>query len=174
MFVLISCQFGDTRSKDYPYELLLEASDLPSGYVYSDSDFPDIDGGKSIEVLFKRNTGELGTSIIHQIYIYPDTSSAIDAYVSLEEKLFFDEWAKNDDLDYQPTDRKDKVNISCIPLSVSDRVSKQCILLQQHNNTVFKISVSINEMNITFSEFDEILQTADGKLSNEMVKMPLN
>ncbi|MBI9050050.1 MAG: hypothetical protein JEZ00_11560 [Anaerolineaceae bacterium] len=172
MCITLGCQLISYQKKDYPYELLLNAADLPDGYVYSDSDFPEIDGGKSIEVYFKRDTGELGTSIIHQIYIYTDEQKATQSFYVLENELFFDEWKVNSEIDYQPNNFEDKINISCVPIYSSSRDLEHCILLQQHKNLIFTISVVIDNNYLNLSEFSEIANVADGKLSDEIIPMP--
>lgn len=175
VFLLIStmsCSLVSSERDKFPYEMMIGLNDLPTGFEYGDSGFPEIKDATSYYLTYGRISEEIGALIRHQITIYKDVESAQNSYPDWEDQWFTDSWSTPDESSYIPHDPEDIYLLKCLPTQINERQSQACSLLQLHKNLVILVLTNIDSQNLSFAEFDEILRKLDARLPSDVVPLP--
>lgn len=165
------CSTTGLQAKDFPYEMMLQLTDLPSEYNHLESNFPDVKNGKSFEVAFKNNNDFIGSTISHQIAIFQDSTSAQEYYELLKSNYLKGYYLPTN-LEFSPENSEDTFQLGCIDASISNVDTQSCKLIQLHNNLVIEVSTNINGMNLNMDEFNNILKVLDSRLPIENTPTP--
>jgi len=169
---IFGCGILPTASDDFPYDLMIGLADLPKGFEYGDSGFPEIEGAKSFYLTYGRETDKLGALIRHQITIYPNIESAQSSFPIWENEWFTNSWSQPKESKFKPSNPEDIHSLKCLPTQIDDRQSQSCRMLQQHKNLVILVLVNIDSENMSFAEFDAVLQRLDSRLPVDPIPMP--
>ena len=169
---LIGCGIRSNARDDFPYDLMIGLADLPKGFQYGDSGFPEIESAKSFYLTYGRDSDKLGALIRHQITIYPDIEAAQRSLPVWENEWFTDSWSQTEESKFRPSDQEDIYSLKCLPAQIDGRQSKSCRMLQQHNNLVILVLVNIDSENMSFAEFDTVLKRLDSRLPVDPLPMP--
>jgi len=165
------CVIEPMAPSDFPYELMLQPSDLPQGFVRTGGTFPETPGAFVHIVGYAIDPDQIGVGISHQVAIYPDLESAKTAFSIREDEVFTDVWLEPSNT-YIPLNTDDRSALKCMDVQVDDKISQSCRFLQQHNNLVVLVLANIDSEAIDFQQFLDMLQKLDSRLPSESVPMP--
>jgi hypothetical protein len=166
LIVLAGCIIQPMAPSDFPYELMLQPSDLPTGFTRTGGSFPQVEGGYSHLVGFSSNPAEIGTGIGHQITIYPDLNSAKEYFTDWEKEWFTPAWHEPATT-FTPLNADDKFRLACMEVQIDGRSSRSCTYLQQHNNLIVLVYGNINDKVLNYDQFIEMLRRLDSRLPNK-------
>jgi hypothetical protein len=172
LFTILGCGTISNLQDDFPYDLMIGLADLPQNFEYRNSGFEEVEGGKSFYVTYGKKSGETGAVVSHQITIYPDIESAKRSIPTWENQLFTKNWSQPKESLFRPGNPDDFYELKCLPTQINERKSQGCRMLQQHNNLVVLILVNIDSENISYTEFDRILEKLDARLPSETIPLP--
>lgn len=171
MALMSGCAIEPMAPSDFPYDLMLQESDLPQGFVRTGGSFPDTPDAFVHIVGYSSNPGKIGSGISHQVAIYPDVETAKTAFSIREGEVFTDVWLEPSNT-YIPLDSNDASILKCMNVQIEDKISQSCRFLQQHNNFIILVLANIDSKVINFNQFIEMLQKLDSRLPSEIVPMP--
>ena len=173
LFLITGCSFQPISTPDFPYELMLQATDLPNGFERTGGSFPEVPDAFSHMVGFSSDPDVIGKGISHRITIYPDVDSAKDSFVQWERESFTQAWLAPSVI-YTPMDVEDQAVLKCMNVQINDGISQSCRFLQQHNNLIILVLANIDSAAINYDEFLKMLQNLDKRLptSGEVIALP--
>jgi len=171
MALMSGCVIKPMAPSDFPYDLMIQSSDLPRGFVRTGGSFPQIEGAFSHIVGYLSNPDKIATGISHQITIYPSVDLAISSFPKWENEWLTNAWSEPSET-YIPSDTGDAYVLKCMDIQIETTVSQSCTYLQQHNNLVILVLANIDSKAIDFRQFIEMLQKLDSRLPSEIVPMP--
>lgn len=162
-FLLSGCASNNTQGSSFPFEIMLQLTDLPAHYERLDSSLSNVDNGTVCEVSLKNKNSFTGSYIIHLVAIFKDDASAEKYYQSLADHYLRGAYLP-EGLSFIPSDPTDIYKLGCIDGSIDDVPTESCGLIQLHNNYAIEVTTNINEMNLNMSDFNQILQILDSRL----------
>lgn len=172
LILVCSCSTTTLKARAFPYEMMLQLTDLPSQYNHLDSNFPEVKNGKSFEVAFKNKNNFVGSTILHQLAIFQDSNSAQEYYELLKGD-YLQGYYLPDNLKFSPENSDDSFQLGCIDGSINNIPTQTCDLIQLHNNLVIDVSTNINDMNLNMDEFNNILKVLESRLPIDNTPTPV-
>jgi hypothetical protein len=174
LIVLAGCDLQPIAPSDFPYELMLQPSDLPPGFIRTGGSFPQVEDGYSHLVGFSSNPEEIATGIGHQITIYPDFDASKAHFSDWEKEWFTPAWHEPS-ATFSPLDSDDKFRLACMDVQFNGKPSRSCTYLQQHNNLIILVYGNMDDKVFTYDQFIEMLGRLDARLpeSDEIVPTPV-
>ena len=163
--VVVSCQIGQTEEMSpldrQLTEYALKTNDLPNGWRYSDKSWGVEFGGSGYTVIYEL---EADTSIFlsNTIAIYLNEEKSKIAYQQWED-LWFKSTQPWPEATYSPQNQKDDYRFEC--LQFPDDPVLSCSYLQRHNNIIGFVKVNLDDKNLTFAQFNNILGVLDKRLN---------
>ena len=116
---LSGCIVKPVAPSDFPYDLMLQPSDLPDGFTRTGGSFPKRAGAFSHIVGYSSDPEKIGKGISHQITIYPDTSMAKADYAKWEQEWLTPAWSEPKEL-YVPLNPNDLYKLKCMDVKIND------------------------------------------------------
>jgi hypothetical protein len=171
VIMLAGCSIQPMAPSDFPYELMLQPSDLPAGFTRTGGSFPQVEDGYSHLVGFSSNPDEIGTGIGHQITIYPNIDAAKGYFSDWEKEWFTPAWYEPSIM-FTPLDNDDKFRLACMDMQINSRSSKNCTYLQQHNNLIVLVYSNIGDKVLNYDQFMETLKKLDARLPEKDKLIP--
>lgn len=174
LFLIISggCNSVSNSEKGFPFDLMVNIDDLNYQFRYSFGELPKIDGAVSDFVVYSNKSNEEIAFVSHQITIYADTEIAKKEFENWDKEKFTSSYTETPDLIFVPRDTSDKFIIRCKGETINNTPSYSCKYLQQHKNLIIYIVTHINSVNITFTEFSDLLQKLDARLPEKELPLP--
>lgn len=169
--VISGCVIEPMAPSDFPYDLMIQSSDLPQGFIRTGGSFPERPGAFVHIVGYSSDADQTGAGISHQLAIYSDIESAKIGFSTREDEVFTDVWSVPPET-YIPLNPSDASILKCMDVQIDNDVSQSCTFLQQHNNIVILILAVIDSKTINFQQFIEMLQKLDSRLPSKIVPMP--
>ncbi|MBI9047482.1 MAG: hypothetical protein JEZ06_23555 [Anaerolineaceae bacterium] len=167
IILIFGCNLVSRTPPEMPGELMInQSADLSGNYELKDMGIEEIEDGNLFYRTYEKKAENIGSIITHQISIYSDTETARNKFSFYEERLFTDIWIMPPSSNFEPIVSDDYYVYKCHD---TQNDSYSCRVIQQHQNLLIIIFVNINEKNISFSEFDEILESLDSRLPEEEI-----
>jgi hypothetical protein len=165
------CAIEPMAPSDFPYALMLQASDLPQGFIRTGGSFPQMENAFSHIVGYSSNPQKIATGISHQITIYPTSDLAIESFPRWEDEWLTNAWAEPTE-SYEPLNPNDISVLKCMDIQIDNNPSQSCTYLQQHENLVILVLANIDSQAINFQQFLNMLDKLDSRLPSAVVPMP--
>ena len=171
MIFISGCTIEPMAPLDFPYELMLQSSDLPQGLVRTGGSFPEEEGTFTHIVGYSTSPDRVGKGISHQIRVYPDTDIAYNSFPDWVNIWPSDVWSEPDTI-YVPQNPNNQYSLRCMDVKINGEPSTSCIYIQQHNNLVIIILANIDSELITYQQFMDMLESLDSRLPSSNVPTP--
>ncbi|MBT3315047.1 MAG: hypothetical protein HN390_10585 [Anaerolineae bacterium] len=171
IFSVSACTIEPLAPSDFPYDLMLQASDLPQGYVRMGGSFPQIESAFSHIVGYDTNPEIAGGGISHQITIYPSQNLAIENFPSWENEWITNAWVEPANT-HKPANTNDLSVLKCLDIQIENNPTQSCTYLQQHKNLVILVLANIDSKNMNFQQFLDMLENLDTRLPSSTVSIP--
>jgi hypothetical protein len=145
---------------------------LPEGFYSAEAGFDDVKNATtSYYYTFRKSPEDNYPAyyVFHQISVYENNDSAINAFSDWEFFEFSSVDKETEKLHFQPKDSNDKYILRCQVTENVTEVDAFCLYLQQHENLIIFASTAISNNNITYEEFDQLLEKLDELLPSEGV-----
>lgn len=166
MFFLSGCSTLNTQGRSFPFEIMLQLTDLPASYEHLDSGLSDVENGTACKVSFKNKNNFIGSSISHVVAIFKEDTSAEKYFNSLVDNYLTNAYLP-EGLTFIPVDSTDIYQLGCVDVSIDNVPTETCKLIQLHDDYVVQVTTNINEMNLEMSDFNKLLQVLDSRLPGE-------
>ncbi len=169
--LIVGCTNGQwtTPAAQFPFDLMMQVSDLPSSWFYDVSQFPNEDGANSRLRDFRASKdpqlGYLLTS--HELSVYPDEQAAKNAYPRWETRWFpTNAWKTPEDARFAPKDPNDQFRFACISATVNAAPILSCRYLQRHKSLLSLVLTNIDGQALTLPQFEGALRRLDERMQS--------
>ena len=171
MIFTSGCTIEPMAPPDFPYELMLQSSDLPQGFVRTGGSFPEEEGMFTHIVGYSSDPDRVGKGISHQVRIYPDADLAKSSFPDWVNIWPADAW-NEPDITYVPQNPEGQYSLRCRNVEINGKPSTSCTYIQQHKNLVIIILANVDSEIINYQQFLDMLESLDSRLPSSEVPMP--
>ncbi len=161
--------FSGSSSAEFPFDLMMQVPDLPSGWFYDGSEFPDEAGADTRLRDFRASKDPQLRYLLtsHELSVYPDEQAAKHAYTRWETRWFpTSTWKTPRDAHFAAKDPNDRFRFACISASVNSVPVLTCGYLQRHKRLVSLVLTNIDGKAITLTQFEEALRRVDERMQS--------
>ncbi len=166
--MLSGCSIAINSPPEFPYNLMLSIDEVPFGWNRLGGNFP-VEPGAIISHATSFSPYEkppFGINISHTITIYPDIDTATEMYPEWEQRYFTQAWQSVQDSNFSPANLDDVFRFEYWDVQIEEAPVRSYRYLQQHGNLIILILTNVDNKNLTFPQFEEILSKLDAKLQN--------
>ncbi len=159
--------FNGSSSAEFPFDLMMQVDDLPSGWFNNGGSFPDEPGADSrLSAFAKSEDSQFGyRHVIHELSVYSSEELAKKAYPAWETEWFpTNTWKRPAEARFAPKDPNDQVRFACVPVSVNLADVLSCRHLQRHKQIISLILAEIDGKALTLVQLEEALERLDERM----------
>ena len=158
----------DVLPMDFPYEAMLERTDIGDGWIMIGSGSSAVDDTvDSYSVSFRYGSEEnlANPSIGHTLYVYHAEESAVSGFTTFEGKHFPGSYRPEPPgVSFSPRDVSDNIRLGCREILINNKPLTHCTYLHQHDEYAWVVLISLDEDVITMTDFMQLLERLEFKI----------
>ena len=159
----------DVLPMDFPYEAMLERTEIGDEWIMTDSGSTTVEntlGSYSVSFAYRSDEKLENPSIGHMLFVYHNEEAAASGFKNLEEEYFPGAyWPEPPGVSISPRDASDNTRFGCKEILMNSQPRTSCAYLQQHDEYMWMVFINLDNEVITMNDLIRILKRLEWKIN---------